>query len=382
MTSTEVATTAGPTKVVSVLPYEYMGMNERWQYAKALSMATDILPRGMRNGPSDVVAARVFLVFETGAMLGLHPLAALSGIDIIEGSPTITPRLFTALVRQRGFRLTEKISGAIREGTYTHEYTISRPQEEGDVPVTRSFSLEDAEDARLITLEKQPDGTVRVRARSKDGQVLPWEAYTKDMVQWRALSRLMRAGAADVSMGIGYFPEELAVTVNEAGEVVRDVDGAEDELLAELARVTTKAGMATLWEREHPAPSKAPTDAWTQKVEAAFHAHLMTIPQEKAEAPTSPTAEPDQPTGEVPDAEEQFWADQEAAAQPPRRQEMTVEQADQAERAETHERRQAAGGPVRAADGMIPPGAAIAAARGENAAPQGNTGAPDLSALG
>lgn len=281
MTTTELATVDAdrPTKLVSVEPYAYWPMNERVAYARMLAGAKELLPKGLRSQTVDETAAKVFLVLETGAMLGLHPMAAFQGIDIIEGSATISPRLFTALARQAGMKLREAESGSIRTGDYTFTVTLIRP-DDPDWPITRSFGLEDAVQAGLCKVVQQQDGTFRVEARSSSGAVKPWEAYPKDMVQWRAYGRLMRGGAADVTSGIGYFPEELEVMVTESGEVMRDDGQIEERLIEVIKGMDDKADLARVWGEHNPKGDDGksrPDDVWSDRVQAEFAAHLLTV---------------------------------------------------------------------------------------------------------
>lgn len=281
-TTTDVAVvdaTDRQTKMVSVLPYEYMNMQDRWRYAVALANARTLLPKGLLSGTPQETAGKVFLIMETGSMLGLHPMAAFQGIDVIEGKATITPRLFTALARRAGHKLREKVTGSIRGGDYEFTVTLIRA-DDPEEPISRSFSLEDAEQAGLCKIVGEP-GAYRVEARSQTkNEPLPWEKYTKDLVQWRAYGRLMRAGAADVTMGVGYFPEELEVMVTEEGEVVRDMGAAEDAIIEEITKADDKAVLARIWGEHH---SKAedggdpiPDELWTSRVAAEFASKLST----------------------------------------------------------------------------------------------------------
>jgi hypothetical protein len=311
MTNTDIATMDRPTKTVSVLPYEYMNIGDRWRYATALAGAKELLPKGLRSGTTEETAAKVFLILETGAMLGLHPMGAFQGIDVIEGKATISPRLFTALARSAGHKLREQESGSIREGTYTFTVTIIR-KDDPEYPVSRSFGLEDAVQAGLCQLVGQP-GQHKVQARSKNGDPLPWERYTKDLVQWRAYGRLMRAGAADVTMGVGYFPEELDVLVTEEGEVIRDDGQIEERLIETIKAMDDKADLARIWGQHHPKGEDGKAhadDFWSPRVEAEFAAHLSTVTKDSR--PAKPQGAPgntgdariDEPAGDGPGEED------------------------------------------------------------------------------
>lgn len=266
---TTVATTAQTTSV-SVLPYAYWPMEQRVHYARTLAYAGDMIPSGLRGGSTDQTASRVFLVLETGAMLGLHPMAALQGIDVIKGTAAISPQTFTGLARGAGHKLRIRESGTIEGGDFRVDVVLIRADDSEEIPA--SFSMKDALRAELIdSYTPGADGDYVVKAKSDN-----WRHYPQDMCQWRALGRLARRGAADVTMGIGYFPEELEVAVNEDG-YRRDMREFEDKLIEELQALDDKKDMAELWLREHPRADdgkRYPNDEWTDYVQTKFDAHL------------------------------------------------------------------------------------------------------------
>lgn len=256
-----------PTKTVSVLPYAYWGMPERVDYAKMLAGARGMIPAGLQGNTPEETAARVFLVLETGAMLGIHPMAALQGIDVIKGTAALSPQLFTGLARGAGMKLRIKEVGTIEGGDFAVEVILIRPDD--DEPIQARFSLQDALRADLISkYEPERAGGPYVVKSGSDN----WRKYPQDMCQWRALGRLARRGAADVTSGIGYFPEELEVLVTEEG-VRQDMAELENPLIAEFDGLDDKADLAVIWEREHPFGAdqhRHATDAWTSRVDAAF----------------------------------------------------------------------------------------------------------------
>lgn len=290
MTGTDIATTGG-TQTVSVLPYSHMSAPARQNYAHVLAGAGDMIPAGLNDRQTGRPSpAKIFLVLETGAMLGLHPMAALNGIDVIEGKATISPRLFTGLVRGAGHKLRINESGSIGSGDYRVDVVLIR-KDDPDEPIAASWDMDDTVQAELAKYEPDANGRWRVTARSNRGNALNWEKFPKDMCLWRALGRLARRGAADVLMGIGYFPEELEVAVDEEGERV-DYTEREDAIIAAAQGFDDKADMAGLYLEHHPVQedgSRAPSEVWTGRVQAAFDAHLATLTKDsrppKAGAP-------------------------------------------------------------------------------------------------
>jgi len=267
---------ARPNKGKAPSAYAAWNLADRWAYAEALSRAADLIPRGLFDKSTGRPSpAKIFLVFETGTMLGLHPMAALQGIDVIEGQAAVTPRLFSGLVRSAGHKLDIDRFGSIAGGDYRAVVTLTRP-DDPDNPIVADWDLERSLRAGLIdSYEKDDDGVWHVRARSKEkGEPKPWEQYTEDLCVWRAMGRIARFGAADVLMGIGYMPEELFGEVDEEGvRTEPDVD-AENALIEKFQQYFDKADMATLW-LEHHYEGGVPAETWTERVEAEFAAHLM-----------------------------------------------------------------------------------------------------------
>lgn len=234
----------------SLAVYQSASLAEKRDYVQTIASAGELLPKGlwanvrnadglMENRPSP---GKVMMIVETGIMLGLHPMAALQGIDVIEGNPTLKPSLMSALVRQAGHSLRIKQTGTVEGGDLAVTTTLTR-SDDPEFPYEYTWTPFDALRAGLID-SYQPDtnGVWRVRARSNKGGVKPWEAYTARMCRWRSLSDAASAGAEDVLMGMHYTPEELGATVDSAGEVVAEtkpVEAARD-WAAELAAAATR----------------------------------------------------------------------------------------------------------------------------------------------
>lgn len=278
MTTTEVATR--DTQTISVKPYAYWAPEERFRYAMTLAGAHDLIPSGLFDKATAAPSpAKIFLVLETGAMLGLHPMAALQGIDVIEGKAAISPQLFTGLVRKAGHRLRIQESGSIGAGDFRVEVALIRA-DDPEFPITASWDMDDTVSAGLVDSYKQDPESGRwvIKARSRNGNPLNWEKYPKDMCQWRALGRLARRGGADITSGVGYFPEELEVAVDQDG-VREDTIETELTLIDEINALGDKADMARLWSRMNPrnerTGAREAADVWTSRVQAVFDAHLM-----------------------------------------------------------------------------------------------------------
>lgn len=257
--------------------YEASTMNERMEYARMIAGAGDLVPSGFhdplyREGPNGtqlkvagqvgpVNPGKVFLAFEYGAMLGLHPLAALMGIHVIEGKPSASAGLISALIRTAGHRLRVTTEGDWEDGTFKAIAELVRSDDE-EFTFRAVWTRKDAERAGLL---------------GKDN----WVKYPRSMAKSRAITEVAREGAEEALMGVHYTPEELGAAVDANGEILVVEEGqpsaeAEPTEEAKPARKTPARG------RQGTKRKAAPVD--------------MTPPAE--EAPAEPT-----PAEEIVDAE-------------------------------------------------------------------------------
>lgn len=186
---------------------------DRWKYAEALADA-NLIPSAFRRRPADV-----FYAVEYGAMLGLSPIAAMTGIHVIEGKPTASSALMSALVRKAGHRLRVRVEGTVAAGTLKAVADLVRV-DDPDHTFTAVWDLHRAERAGLITLKKLDGGRTVAWSRSKDGKPQAWEKFTEAMAKARAISEVCRDGAEECLFGMHYTPEELGAEVDGDGEVV------------------------------------------------------------------------------------------------------------------------------------------------------------------
>jgi hypothetical protein len=265
----------------AITRYENTNMQDRVAYANTLAGAADLIPRGLFDRQTGRPSpAKIFLVLETGAMLGLPPMAALQGIDVIEGNATLSPRLMTALVRKAGHKLTVVKKGSIAGGDFSVTVVGERetPQH---ATATETWDIDRA--ARAGLCAKTYDERTKVygvRAESDKGKALPWQLYPEALCLWRAVGWVCRELFADVLMGLAYTPEEMDQDmIAPDGSIDHEaIDAREDEMIllfkgdgAERKPVQDKAEMAVIWQEHHG------TEAWTPRVEAEFAAHLSTL---------------------------------------------------------------------------------------------------------
>lgn len=212
----------------------------RWQMLAAIAetvSATEFVPAGLRGRKPAVMAALLY-----GDSLGLHPMAALKGIDVIDGNPTVDAALATALIRRAGHKATpEQLVND--EGAFTG-FTAHGTR--GDDGTTFSFTFTLAMAARAGLMGKNN-----------------WKNYPEAMSWARAVTQLARILFPDVFMGALYDGEELepsvpltppdVVTVTPGMALVNEETGAVVDLIEEATDAPQ-----TL---EAPATDDAPQEA-------------------------------------------------------------------------------------------------------------------------
>jgi len=211
--------------------YRGSSLSDRQTYAMTLARAVDILPKALRKvNPQDPqaareeTAARAFLIMETGDMLGLHPMAALAGVNVIEGKPALSSGLMSAVIRSAGHKLHVTESGTIEGGDYKATATLIR-EDDPDHPFSSTWTPHRAQRAGLCKYEEGTNGIWKVTARSQGGAPLPWEAYTESLCKSRAISEVSRDGGQDALLGIRYTPEELESGAEEfVGELTQPTE--------------------------------------------------------------------------------------------------------------------------------------------------------------
>jgi hypothetical protein len=245
-----------------ITPYAAEPLDERIKYAQVLARAS-LIPKSLwdsnRNdengrlvlgGPS---VGNVLLVMEHGAMLGLHPMAAINGIYIIEGKASMSANLMSAVVRAKGFKLRVVTEGDWGPG-FKATASIVRPD---DPDFTYSVTWTEAK-------------AKRAELTGKDN----WKKYPEAMAKARAISEVIREGATDALNGLVYTPEEIGANVNESGDY-------EPENVGDLTPATAPPAAPSA----KPAARKQATNG-TQGTRKAK-------PAEKAPEPTpEPVAEP------------------------------------------------------------------------------------------
>lgn len=150
----------------------------RMDYAKALSVS-DILPKAYIGKPGNVLVA-----VEAGMALGLPPIQAINGINVINNRPALSADLMAAIVRKAGHKL--------------------RVREEG-MSVTATLIRCDDPDYEYKVVWDQ----AKAQQAKLWGKAGPWTDYPTQMLRSRAISEVCRQGASDALFGFIYTPDEV-----------------------------------------------------------------------------------------------------------------------------------------------------------------------------
>ena len=190
--------------------------------------------------PDIKTAAQAVVKIQAGAEMGIPPFAAMSGIHIIQGKPTVGAGLMAANVKGSGkydYRVvesTEKICSIDfyqNVGKFVDGKMVSAFEKIGN----STFTLEDAKKAGTKNLDK----------------------YPKNMLFARAISNGVKWYTPDVFAGPVYVPEEMGAEI--VTEDVQHEDIKEDARTEEvnnaislLETCSTKAEL-TKFKKELPA---------------------------------------------------------------------------------------------------------------------------------
>lgn len=180
-------------------------MQTMLSFAKALADA-NLLPKSYQRQPANILWA-----IEYARTLNITPIAAMAGVHVIDGKPSASSALISALVRRAGHKL--RVTGDGKAATAT----ITRA-DDPDFTFSVTWTLQMAKDAGLT------------------GKAV-WKAYPDAMLKARAITAVARDACQEALFGLLYTPEELGATVDadgnpiiaSQGEVIAgEVEEAED----------------------------------------------------------------------------------------------------------------------------------------------------------
>ena len=170
--STEVAAVEAPQVV------EHRGhLSEQMRYAQALA-AAGLLPPAYRRQP-----ANVLLAMEYAKALNIPVMTAIQGVHVIDGKPSASAGLISALVRKAGHRL--RVTG-----DDTRAVCEIVRHDDPDFTFRAEWTLDRAKAAKLLG-----KGT--------------WQQYPSAMLKARAITECARDACPEALSGVAYTPEEL-----------------------------------------------------------------------------------------------------------------------------------------------------------------------------
>lgn len=176
------------TEVAKVEPGQALTLRASMDYASALAQS-NLLPAQYRSRPANVLWA-----LEYGRTIGLTPMAAITGVHVIEGKPTASAGLISGLVRRAGHRL--RVRGDDQKAVAEIVRT-----DDPDYTFRTEWTMERARQAGLTNKSV-------------------WKQYPAAMLKARAVAECARDACEEVLFGLHYTPEELGAEVNEDGEVI------------------------------------------------------------------------------------------------------------------------------------------------------------------
>ena len=149
-----------------------------WTTLNAIA-ETEMVPKAIRGKPAAMLAT-IYM----GRELGLGPMQSMRMIDIIDGSPSLSAELQTAMIRQAGHSM-------LADELNPVEVTVTGTRADNGDTMTVTFSMEMAARAGL---DKKRN----------------WTNYPEAMMWARAVSMLARMLFADVFAAThAYTPDEL-----------------------------------------------------------------------------------------------------------------------------------------------------------------------------
>lgn len=168
-------------------------LSTRIEYAQQLAFS-NMLPKQYHKQPANILYA-----IEYGDALGIKPILAMNQVHVIEGRPSASAGLISALVRNAGHRLRVWVERD-PQGAPTAVATITR-KDDPDFEFRAVWTMERAQAAGLA------DKAV-------------WKNYPEAMLKARATTEVAREACEEALCGIGYTPEELGAQINDDGSVV------------------------------------------------------------------------------------------------------------------------------------------------------------------
>jgi len=205
--------TAAPT--TAMIPFRPSSVTEALELADKLA-ASHLLPTALQKQPSDIL-----VVLLTGFELGLTPMQAIRGINVIQGRGCISADTLVALARRSGVcEYMRCVESNERRATY-------ETKRRGDQPVRMEWTIDQAKRAGLAAKDnwvKFPAAMLRARCKSDICR-----AVYEDVVQGIITNEEVRDGV----MAESRADEAFAPRLDDDAIVVTLADKSMNEWLAE-----------------------------------------------------------------------------------------------------------------------------------------------------
>jgi hypothetical protein len=235
------------------------GLAEKMQYARALATA-DLLPGNFKKQPANVLWA-----VEYAEALRLPTIAAITGVHVMDGKPTPSAALMSALVRRAGHRLRLSHDPDRKHGIHGMAWCEITRSDDPDYVFRTEWTVERAVDAELCEIKNG-----KIWHRTKNGKTGNWQKYPVAMMKARALAECARDACEEALMGMHYTAEELGADVDADGDPITitaaaervDQPPADPDWASKPATVHERAtGQPEPAEQPGPAAADEPVDA-------------------------------------------------------------------------------------------------------------------------
>jgi hypothetical protein len=241
--------------------------------------ASGIVPKALQRKPNDV-----FVVLWTGRDLGIPVTTALRSIHVIEGTPSLSPKLRIARVRMLGLGaiVPDPVTDTDRRVAATALAITNQPchlcrgigympspggttscercRTTGKVVVgSYTYTWAMAAEAGMVRAACLPSAhTCRGDNRCKKN----WTTYPDRMLWWRAAGYLCDDLFPEAGMGL-YSPDELGAVTDEDGEVIT------------VETVDVPSGLGP-----NPGPAGPVIDLASEEVRAELATRVVALPPE------------------------------------------------------------------------------------------------------
>lgn len=168
-------------------------MDSMLRFAKALADG-NLLPKSYQRNPANILWA-----MEYARTLNITPIAAMAGVHVIDGKPSASSALISALVRRAGHKLRVTFKNGVATATIVRA-------DDPDFTFISEWAIDRAKVAGLTGKQV-------------------WKNYPEAMLKARAITEAARDACQEALFGLLYTPEELGATVDAEGNPIISSQG-------------------------------------------------------------------------------------------------------------------------------------------------------------